>query len=326
MSTSSKGRRAPQNHDAHESGFERLLALLDGVVRSSPTHATALCPCHPDRNPSLELDVTWEWHGLNNTVLAYCHGCERSLPDVAAAVELPMSVIREGIRRLLLLAESRLRGERPRVGAVALPSEATVLGWSSALQTKPSVLRHLRIKRGLTAATLGNYRIGWDSASNTVTIPAYAHGVLVNVRRYRIDGRSPKMRGLAGAGSQLYPDPVVIKAAPYVLLCEGEWDTLLARQHDFPAFTGTAGANTWRDEWSEHLRRRNVVVAYDCDDAGRRGAARVAEQLNRAGARRVVVVDLGLGEGEDITDWFILHRRKAYELHRRISQSVRGRI
>ena len=66
-----------------------------------------------------------------------------------------------------------------------------------------------------------------------------------------------------------------------VLLCEGEMDCLLALQEGFPAVTPTSGAGYWpaNDRWSVLFSGRDVVIAYDKDDAGRRGAESIAKRI-----------------------------------------------
>lgn len=47
-------------------------------------------------------------------------------------------------------------------------------------------------------------------------------------------------------------------------------------------------------------------VIYDCDTKGREGARKVAAILSST-ANEVKVIDLGLNDKEDLTDWFV-HR------------------
>jgi DNA primase len=97
-----------------------------------------------------------------------------------------------------------------------------------------------------------------------------------------------------------------------ILLCEGEWDTLIARQHRLPA-VGVSGVNIWDQKWNPAFAGTSVAIVFDCDDAGRSNARRRAEELSVAGAR-VKVVDLGLRDKEDLTDWFVKYRRTAEDL------------
>lgn len=64
-----------------------------------------------------------------------------------------------------------------------------------------------------------------------------------------------------------------------VILCEGEADVICARSHGLNAVTQTGGAGTWKRAFSEALRGRDVVIAYDADLAGLLGAMRVVTDL-----------------------------------------------
>jgi Toprim-like len=182
-----------------------------------------------------------------------------------------------------------------------LPSEDDLVRWHGAVWSHVQFL----YDRGLNQDILRQFKIGWNG--ERYTIPVYDQGKLVNVRLYKPNAPpNEKMWNWRGHGSpvRLYPGA---PAANDAVLCEGEWDALLLRQHGLPAVTATHGAGTWAPELSAQLAGKRVYVAYDCDDAGRAGATTVAESLVQR-AREVHVVDLGLDEGEDVTDWFVITR------------------
>jgi putative DNA primase/helicase len=64
-----------------------------------------------------------------------------------------------------------------------------------------------------------------------------------------------------------------------IWLCEGESDMIAARSAGLNAVTQTAGCGTWPDEFSEAFSGRDVIVVYDADLAGYRGALKAAESL-----------------------------------------------
>ncbi len=72
-------------------------------------------------------------------------------------------------------------------------------------------------------------------------------------------------------------------AAPYILLCEGESDTICALSHGFNAITQTAKVKKWPDEQLLLFKGHDVVIAYDADEAGVKYAA-WACQARTAGA------------------------------------------
>ena len=224
-------------------------------------------------------------------------------------------------------------GARPR-RVDALPSEWKVASWAIELLRDRGLRRLLLRERGLRRATLAHFLLGWDEVRGGFTLPIYDEsGDLVNV-----SWRAPKGRSLAlpsgkrlskyrlagrtaeGGGLPLYPMP--LPKGP-LLLGEGEWDALVARQAGLPAVTGLLGKQ-WNSAWDRFVVGRRVAVAYDVgaeDDA-----RRTVERLREAGARRAWVVPLGLPEkGDDLTDWWVTYGRTADELLDLIRRARRPR-
>lgn len=78
--------------------------------------------------------------------------------------------------------------------------------------------------------------------------------------------------------SRLYPPPSAWRSGT-IWLCEGESDMICARSQGLNAVTQTAGCGTWTEEFTSHFAGRDVVVVYDCDQAGHRGGMKAAESL-----------------------------------------------
>ena len=86
---------------------------------------------------------------------------------------------------------------------------------------------------------------------------------------------------------------------------------LAALSADIPCVaTGTGGEGTWKPEWNERLRGKDVFVIYDVDSDGRRGSRKVATSLAQAGIT-VFVVELPLNnterDGKDLSDYLSLN-------------------
>lgn len=197
--------------------------------------------------------------------------------------------------------------------------DAIVLQLHEALLSDKARLDAFKRARGLNLATIKKFKIGWDKASGryTIPIPNVIPG-WANIRKYKLGAVKPTPKFLPwaeGLGSHLFP---IFALSPKntdktAIICEGECDCMMLHQAGFMAVTETAGSLTWNDEWSVYFAGWNVVIIYDCDDAGRKGAEIVRTKLLDTAAN-IKVVDLGLGDGEDITDWFVKHNRTADEL------------
>lgn len=184
-------------------------------------------------------------------------------------------------------------------------NEGKVKGYHEHLKISKEKLRYLREMRGLNDDTIKRFQLGWDSERERYTIPIRdSDGVLVNIRRYKPEAEpSFKMQNALGHGSPARLFPLASLDNDEVIVCEGELDAMLAIQNGLNAITGTHGAGTWRPEWSKQFEGKHVYIIFDCDKEGRIGSKKVARSLSSAASVRIV--QLGLLEKEDLTDWFM---------------------
>ena len=98
-----------------------------------------------------------------------------------------------------------------------------------------------------------------------------------------------------------YADPLL--NAGTVVITEGEFDAMVVHQLEGNiAAMGIPGIETWTREkryWCYMLRGKQVVIAYDADEAGRRGAAKVGAMLKEFDC---TIQQVALPEGTDISD------------------------
>lgn len=109
-------------------------------------------------------------------------------------------------------------------------------------------------------------------------------GIIRNVRLYLpgSNGESdgPKMTswGTGFGAAALWPAPSAWGSGP-LWFAEGEPDRITMVCRGFNAITKTIGAGVWKDEWLDHFKGREVVIAYDADKVGMAGAEKGAELL-----------------------------------------------
>ncbi len=118
-------------------------------------------------------------------------------------------------------------------------------------------------------------------------------------KQRRPDGRGRWIWNLKGVPSVLYCLPELLRTK-YVLIPEGEKDVETARSMGFAATCNPGGAGKWRDEYSEQLRGKRVMVIADADEPGRKHAQQVAASL--AGKVETLKV-LELPGAKDLTEW-----------------------
>lgn len=191
----------------------------------------------------------------------------------------------------------------------------------SALHTHMEYMTYLTEQRGLTKDTILEYRLAFTG--DGIAYPVFVNGYLCDKRTYR-PGMHPKMASERGAEPLLFPfDAWQATKEDYTLLCAGENDCLLARQHGFNAVTVTAGEGRFPRIFAGLFKHKTVYISYDCDKAGKEGAMRVAFCLHEAGAH-VRLVDLGLPgtkDSKDITDFFLKEGKTSEDLYHIMQQS-----
>mgnify|MGYP001203677118 CR=1 FL=1 len=187
------------------------------------------------------------------------------------------------------------------------------------------VLQYLKNERGLTLETIKRYRIvqsteyakhwltGVLEPKKYVLIPIFdSDGNLIAGRKYLLPayrGEKDSKIKFAWTGSPVTFYPASSLSHNTLVLAEGEWDALLLNQHGIPAITTTGGAGYDLSRLAPQLRGKTIYICYDCDESGRKGAKRAAEALLRNGAAQVHIIDLGLEESEDVTDFFVKYGR-----------------
>lgn len=282
-------------------------------LKGSGPERTALCPFHDDTQASLGVNVVtglWVCYacGARGDVIEY-HRLRYGL-DVKTAAEELARMVGMGIK-------TGSNGRPPKTAPPAPPRpaeqvkdepppipEEEVLRYHHALLAYPPAMAFLLDTKGLTEGTVRRYQLGIDG-DKRITIPIRdASGAVRNLRRYH-PTRTPKMLPYKEGYGEARLFPLEALESEQLVLCEGEWDCLLARQMGLPAVCHTGGASTWKEHWTPLFKGKFVTIVYDNDKAGKDGAARVARALTSVAAE-VRIVQLPVeNEGEDFSDWVL---------------------
>jgi hypothetical protein len=140
--------------------------------------------------------------------------------------------------------------------------------------------------------------------------------------RYRfLDGQSPSYIHETGYERSWYGlDKDIIESiddeTPLVV-CNGEISTVTAQTYLVPAVCITSGEKgripqNLLDELTAAIPGAPILIALDCDSAGRRAAAGMMAQLKAAGFK-ARAIDLALFDGGDLADFCMMHGAAAYE-------------
>lgn len=157
--------------------------------------------------------------------------------------------------------------------------------------------------RGIEEETIVAFRIGEVRRSHVVyaVFPYLRDDEYVNCKyRNIVDKRD--MRQESGAEPCLFGWHLISPQARMVAICEGEIDAMSVHQAGVPALSVNAGAGNhqWIDtDWERLDQFSDIVVCYDNDEAGRKGAAEAARRLGVDRCRLVAWSD-GCKDANDV--------------------------
>lgn len=134
--------------------------------------------------------------------------------------------------------------------------------------------------RGLTDATIAAFKVAGSPSDDAVIFPFLRDGELVNTKTRLLAEK--KMWQAKDAEPCLFGWHLIDPRSRSVCITEGEIDAMTLHQVGIPALSVNQGAGNhqWVDSDFERLARfSDVVLCYDDDDAGRKGAREVANRL-----------------------------------------------
>lgn len=168
--------------------------------------------------------------------------------------------------------------------------------------------------RGLNPATIKKSMLGYVAEGryrDAISIPYLNPDGSVRTIRFRyLKPSRQKYDNFKGANIHIYG--VANTALSKVWVTEGEFDSLVLSQMGFPA-VGVPGASGFKPDWKYLFTYCDQVsLVFDSDEAGEKGANRLASILGE-----VVVGDMRLirlPEGFDVTDMYLRDPEELREL------------
>lgn len=185
----------------------------------------------------------------------------------------------------------------------------------------PARIREYLHARGIPEPVIDRHLLGWNDWRITIPVPD-RNGVITSFKLAKAPddiGPSPKMLATPGARLELYGWEEVLSRPQAIVICEGEFDRLVLEAQGFKAVTSTAGARTFRPEWVDAFQEiPEVYVCFDRDEAGEAGARRVADLMPFV---KVVELPEEVGEGGDVTDFFVRLGRSPDDFWRLLAEA-----
>jgi len=159
--------------------------------------------------------------------------------------------------------------------------------------------------RGLTNKVLEDNNIGWNGTH--IVIPVYDIEGKKLFNKYRRDPDiliGEKYLYERGSHVTLYGIKNLSKSNQ-VIICEGEFDSLILEANGFSALTSTGGAGTFKEDWVSLFSGKEVFVCFDNDPAGFKGAEKVLKLI--PGSKSLPIPR----EIKDITEFFVILKKTA---------------
>lgn len=170
-------------------------------------------------------------------------------------------------------------------------------------QAPKSAVKEWLNGRGITDETIAAFKVGEQLREGKAyaVFPYLRDGELVNAK-YRNPAEKKDMRQEGGAEPCLFGWHLIDPKARTVAICEGEIDAMTLHQCGVPALSVNAGAGNhqWiENDWSRLDRFSEILVIFDNDEPGKKGASEVVQRL---GLDRCKVVNL---PAKDPNDWLL---------------------
>lgn len=168
-------------------------------------------------------------------------------------------------------------------------------------------LRENYSKDDLTLAGLLNEKGNFVFSMNTLIIPYYEKGEIVYLRARALanDSTAHKYIGLYNSTGDITAKRIFnidvldkIGIGNKLLICEGEFDTMIAIQNGYNA-VGIPGVNNAPTNLKTMVKDFNITIAFDNDVAGKKGMQVITDMIGKK------ITTLNLKKHNDLTELFI---------------------
>lgn len=275
-----------------------IISDLFGVpISERSQNAVVRCPFHDDRLPSLSIDL--------ERGLWLCFGCpERgTIQYLAARLNKEIDNVTITLRSYEASANNPYFEEAHDFAELARGLRANLVS------DKPRAVIDYITSKSIHPRAVRHFQLGWDRERSVIAFPFYDEERVFGIRYRGKDGRKFAEKGTRRGIYNLNE----VRQRPYVILCEGESDTLSMWSH-LTAITrdttientigvgGVPGAGVSAGQWevwaTDLMWANRVFVAFDADEAGNLGASTVMKVIGDKGVR------ITPNQGKDFAEHF----------------------
>jgi len=162
-------------------------------------------------------------------------------------------------------------------------------------------------KRGITLTSVKRFRLGkfYNELQEITwnTVPIFLNGEFYNFQ-LRTDFPEKMIRYYYKGLGPMPFNFDVMSITDNIIICEGPTDCIRLSQEGVPCVSHNAGSAGWRPEWfSYFIKQKKIIVLYDNDEAGVKGAKKVAENLGVYRTKIYTFKDFDK-KGYDVIDYF----------------------
>jgi twinkle protein len=191
------------------------------------------------------------------------------------------------------------------MAASNIPEEKSVTEAHQRLLNDPDGLRYITGTRGLSLETVKSFKLGVQidrTGGRWLTIPHYEKGNPINIKSRSLPPAEKTFRRVTDCRSILFNSDCLATSESVLYLCEGEIDALtLWDRGEKNVVATTTGAGSFNPRWIDQLKDiKKIIIVYDPDDAGQKGAREVARRLGYDRCYNVV-----LPNGQDLNEYFM---------------------
>ena len=182
------------------------------------------------------------------------------------------------------------------------------IDWENNIQQlyNPVDNKHLYQELGISDEVAKALKLGYSDGG--LGFPVFMYDTLLDIRTYKRNGK-PKCKSCAGAKEGLIiPYDLWSNSKKATLLCAGEKDMAIARTMGFNAITFTGGELKLPDMFKKSFENKKIYICYDNDEAGKKGASKVAKYLFKCNAKPFIVTghhSICTEKRENIRDFFM---------------------
>jgi replicative DNA helicase len=288
-----------------------ITAVVEGLgvklQKSGPGELSGKCPFHAEKNPSFTVTPSAGlWH---------CFSCSTGGDAISLVRKMEGGSFQDAVKRVAELSGMPIPAQETAPPCISQPNVVVAPrnGKENAPRGPIRAIYPYVDEQGALLYEVCRHEPGANGKAKDFSQRrkhpvdgTWVYGISEGNYRHGRDGWYPA-KGEDGEDElpevrrPLFRLPQVM-AADEIFVCEGEKDCLTLEACGLVATTNSGGAaQVWRQEWTDTLRGKRVVILPDQDEPGKKRGEVIARELAGVAAE---VITVHVPTGKDVTDWF----------------------